>query len=73
MRSACAPQVAGSIVFKLLRSWNVGEEEAPNIDVARDGNKKPVLVHSNGLPPAPPLDQPPLILPLGDLLTAAWW
>jgi hypothetical protein len=35
MRSACAPQVAGSVVFKLLRSWNVGEEEAPNIDVAR--------------------------------------
>ena len=35
MRSACAPQVAGSVVFKLLRSWNVGEEEAPNIDVGR--------------------------------------
>ena len=75
MRSACAPQVAGSIVFKLLRSWNVGEEEAPNIDVARlhvygtavpglvELIKKPVLVHSNGLAPAPPLDQPPLILP----------
>ena len=35
MRRACAPQVAGSVVFKLLRSWNVGEEEAPNIDVGR--------------------------------------
>ncbi len=35
MRRPCAPQVAGSVVFKLLRSWNVGEEEAPNIDVGR--------------------------------------
>ena len=35
MRSACAPQVAGSVVFKLLRSWNVDDTPEPNIDVAR--------------------------------------
>ena len=34
MRWPCAPQVAGSVVF-VTRSWNVGEEEAPNIDVGR--------------------------------------